>query len=184
MIREFTHTGNEVTIGEVALSLADFKLLYPTYKLPANAVGQTYQQNKCHRVFYADGSHKDVAEKWPDGDTYIINQYTYLCELQSIKYHNNPRTVPTAEKLIDMSLSERKEAIKTSPYNKISKNAYLLAVKKHRTNLLKYCDWTILPDSPLSEEDKLKWMAYRQELRDLPESKRNPFLIVFPKEPQ
>ena len=40
-------------------------------------------------------------------------------------------------------------------------------VRKIRTNLLYGCDWTQLPDSPLTDEVKLEWQQYRQELRDL-----------------
>ena len=39
-------------------------------------------------------------------------------------------------------------------------------VRKIRTNLLYGCDWTQLPDSPLTDEVKLEWQQYRQELRD------------------
>ena len=38
-----------------------------------------------------------------------------------------------------------------------------------RNNLLGVCDWTQLPDAPLSTETKNKWAVYRQTLRDLPE---------------
>ena len=37
-----------------------------------------------------------------------------------------------------------------------------------RLNLLTQCDWTQLPDSPLSAEEKAAWAEYRQLLRDLP----------------
>lgn len=40
-------------------------------------------------------------------------------------------------------------------------------VRKIRTDLLYGCDWTQLPDSPLTDEVKLEWQQYRQELRDL-----------------
>lgn len=34
--------------------------------------------------------------------------------------------------------------------------------------LLIECDWTQFSDSPLLNEEKLLWQAYRQQLRDLP----------------
>ena len=40
-------------------------------------------------------------------------------------------------------------------------------VRKIRTDLLYGCDWTQLSDSPLTDEVKLEWQQYRQELRDL-----------------
>lgn len=184
MIREFLHSGNTVTIGEEELTLSDFKLLFPDYKLPNGAIGQLYKQNESRRVFYADGRHEDIEPFWPEGDNYIINQYTFRCQIDATKLNNNPRVVPTAELLLQMSVKDRKEKIKSGPYSKLGKQDFLAAVRKHRTNLLKACDWTILPDSPLSEEKKAEWLEYRQKLRDLPTSKRGAFDIVFPSEPQ
>lgn len=50
-------------------------------------------------------------------------------------------------------------------------------IREKRTVLLTECDWTQLPDSSV---DKQAWANYRQELRDLPSSNKNPFLIVWP----
>lgn len=36
-----------------------------------------------------------------------------------------------------------------------------------RNTLLAKSDWTQMPDSPLSEDDKVYWQIYREELRDL-----------------
>ena len=32
---------------------------------------------------------------------------------------------------------------------------------------LQRCDWTQVPDSPLTDAKKAKWATYRQELRDM-----------------
>jgi len=37
-----------------------------------------------------------------------------------------------------------------------------------RNRILGYSDWTQVSDSPLSEEKKIEYQAYRQALRDLP----------------
>jgi hypothetical protein len=37
-----------------------------------------------------------------------------------------------------------------------------------RNQLLSASDWTVLPDSPLTDEEKSAWIIYRQELRDFP----------------
>ena len=64
-----------------------------------------------------------------------------------------------------------------------------------RTWLLKERDWTVMPDSPLSDSKKTKWKTYRQALRDLPkganpkvsETRRGPELdmssVTFPTKP-
>ena len=37
------------------------------------------------------------------------------------------------------------------------------------------CDWTQMPDSPLSDDAKAIWVTYRQELRDLPAAQADPY---------
>jgi hypothetical protein len=43
----------------------------------------------------------------------------------------------------------------------------LKEVRAKRNKLLQECDYTQLPDSPLSEEEKQEWAEYRQQLRDI-----------------
>ena len=50
-------------------------------------------------------------------------------------------------------------------------------IRIHRDQLLKESDWRMVEDAPW---DKSAWAAYRQELRDLPDSVDNPLDIVFP----
>jgi hypothetical protein len=54
-------------------------------------------------------------------------------------------------------------------------------VREHRNELLKECDWTVLPDSPVG--DTLNdWILYRQELRNVT-NQSNPFNIIWPTQP-
>lgn len=55
-------------------------------------------------------------------------------------------------------------------------------LREGRNKLLKMSDWTQLPDSPLSAEKKAEWAAYRQALRDLPET-TDINSVVWPQEP-
>lgn len=43
----------------------------------------------------------------------------------------------------------------------------LKEVRRLRTERLYDCDWTQLPDAPLSEAQKEQWRTYRQALRDM-----------------
>lgn len=54
-------------------------------------------------------------------------------------------------------------------------------IRVARNEILKECDWTVLPDSPVSSSIE-EWKTYRQELRDLT-SQSNPFEIVWPTHP-
>lgn len=60
-------------------------------------------------------------------------------------------------------------------------------LKMRRVQLLFSSDWTQTSDSPLSDSKKAEWVAYRQALRDLPESYPNETDIdnvVFPTPPE
>jgi hypothetical protein len=54
-------------------------------------------------------------------------------------------------------------------------------IRNLRTELLKECDWRVLPDSPVGDNLN-NWIQYRQELRNIT-SQENPFNIVWPIEP-
>ncbi len=46
----------------------------------------------------------------------------------------------------------------------------LTFIREFRQHLLTISDWTQATDSPLSDEKKAEWAAYRQALRDLTKS--------------
>lgn len=46
------------------------------------------------------------------------------------------------------------------------------------------CDWTQLPDVPLSDNQKALWQAYRQSLRDIPQNYPDYHDVIFPTPPQ
>lgn len=57
-------------------------------------------------------------------------------------------------------------------------------VRAQRDSLLAACDWTQMPDSPLSEKEKAAYQAYRQALRDVPQQEGFPETISWPEEPK
>lgn len=54
----------------------------------------------------------------------------------------------------------------------------------HRNYLLSMCDWTMLSDSPLTEQQKSSWVDYRQALRDVPDQKSFPSDVLWPAIPE
>jgi|5_EtaG_2_1085323.scaffolds.fasta_scaffold53136_3 hypothetical protein len=50
-----------------------------------------------------------------------------------------------------------------------------IELRRIRNEMLLGCDWTQLPNAPLTDEKKKEWETYRQALRDLP-SKSTPKL--------
>ena len=57
-----------------------------------------------------------------------------------------------------------------APTNTELNTKFLAEIRARRNNLLARSDFTQLPDSPLSDEQKAKYKTYRQELRDLPQT--------------
>lgn len=56
-----------------------------------------------------------------------------------------------------------------------------------RNQILADSDWTQFPDSPLSKAKKTKWSAYRQALRDIPETYADAISIddiIWPTKPE
>lgn len=58
----------------------------------------------------------------------------------------------------------------------------LVQIRTKRNQLLTECDWTQLPDAPLTAEQKQAWAVYRQALRDMPET-CDPCNPVWPMKP-
>ena len=53
-----------------------------------------------------------------------------------------------------------------------------------RGAFLSQCDWTQLPDSPLTNLQKAAWSTYRQALRDLPDQPGfDPANVTWPSKP-
>ena len=44
---------------------------------------------------------------------------------------------------------------------------YIKELRSIRNHLLAKCDWTDLPNAPLTEEKKLEWQTYRTNLRNI-----------------
>lgn len=57
------------------------------------------------------------------------------------------------------------------------------SVRNERDSKLQECDWTQLPDVPLTAEQKAEWVTYRQQLRDVT-NQPDPFNITWPVAPQ
>lgn len=57
------------------------------------------------------------------------------------------------------------------------------SIRVQRDAKLAVCDWTQLPDAPLSAAGKTAWGTYRQALRDVPEQTGFPANVAWPVAP-
>lgn len=58
---------------------------------------------------------------------------------------------------------------KPEPTDAEKTEAAIAELKRIRQSLLADSDWTQVPDSPFTAEQRREWQMYRQDLRDLPE---------------
>ena len=63
-------------------------------------------------------------------------------------------------------------------------NAQWVVVRAERNKKLSDCDWTQLSDASLSATKVTEWTTYRQELRDIPSTKTDPYAIVWSTKPK
>lgn len=56
-------------------------------------------------------------------------------------------------------------------------------IRMVRNKLLSASDWTMFSDSPLTPEQREKWVTYRQALRDIPQQSGFPENVIYPEKP-
>jgi hypothetical protein len=57
------------------------------------------------------------------------------------------------------------------------------SVRSERDQKLAACDWTQLPDAPVTSEKWSEWAEYRQALRDVPQQSNFPWSVTWPLQP-
>ena len=57
------------------------------------------------------------------------------------------------------------------------------ALRQLRDYHLAACDWTQVPDSALTDEDRADWRVYRQALRDITKTCTSPSDVIWPVSP-
>ena len=56
-------------------------------------------------------------------------------------------------------------------------------ILSQRNSILYSCDWTQIPNNPLTVEQQALWATYRQELRDITLQSGYPFNVIWPTPP-
>lgn len=103
-------------------------------------------------VEYTDGTPNEIIEE--------LGIYE-----QAIEDYNNEK-----QRIVDEQKA-KEEAIEAA-------RDYWEELRTSRNQKLTESDWTQIPDSSLTEEQKIAWQTYRQALRDLPENITDPKLLV------
>ncbi|MBQ5810293.1 MAG: phage tail assembly chaperone [Clostridia bacterium] len=61
-----------------------------------------------------------------------------------------------------------------------SEDVLAAVIRSRRNRLLEESDKYMLPDYPLTDEERLAWQEYRSRLRDIPSQEGFPHDVVFP----
>lgn len=110
---------------------------------------------------------------------YLLQLAALRGELTDLIERNNQIRADNAaaRAAVDAAYQASVEAAKLDPENQWA------AIRAVRDRLLAECDWTQIPDVPLTEEQKEAWRTYRQALRDIPQMYVSIDDIVWPVPP-
>lgn len=89
----------------------------------------------------------------------------------------SPENMDEYQLLINSGIDSDKidtDAVATIKWNEVT---------TRRNNLLLTVDWTQANDSPLTDEQKSAFAAYRQALRDIPQTYDDPDAVEWPQKP-
>ena len=85
-----------------------------------------------------------------------------IAEIATLNKQNNEELAATRKTINDKYEADI-AALKQDEINQWA------AIRAVRTKLLADCDWTQIPDVPLTDEQRKAWQEYRQALRDIPQ---------------
>lgn len=86
-------------------------------------------------------------------------------------------------KLVSGNVVSMTSEEKDSYYFSLRSTSSYAQLRAERNELLMRSDWTQLPNSGLSEEQRVVWENYRQALRDLPETMTEGLEYTLPEVP-
>lgn len=113
----------------------------------------------------------------------LFNGVTYAVITKEIVAHHKQYgevlAVPSTSIEVETKLAESEQ----SHYRKPTNEELMGFVRDYRVILLAEVDWTQTLDCPLTDEKKAEFAAYRQALRDIPQTHPDPQSINWPSKP-
>jgi hypothetical protein len=112
------------------------------------------------------------------GMIYRTNVETFTEEEIEKAGYTGPFERPEHDPRLEMMSwdSENMEWVKTQ----FEDHMFMAELRRQRYRILQDTDWTQMPDSPLTEEEKTKWANFRQALRDFSKNCPDPKNYSFP----
>lgn len=136
-------------------------------------------------IFIDDDSTNDADMSWIPDEVHAVQWYG---DHGYIEYKTGDKL---NEKITDLGVfsqaieafNDAKEKEKQKRIEREASIDYWKVFRGKRINLLEVCDWTTLPDAPITAEERQEWLEYRQKLRDLPETTTDPKNPDWPEPP-
>ncbi|XXJ21425.1 tail fiber assembly protein [Desulfovibrio caledoniensis] len=139
---------------------------------------------------YPDGSYRQVPPARVEHAGYIRNfaeltraERDELGYNEAVPLRREPFTTYETEWTKGEDLIYREEVLNQVVDQLAKDEAEGEKVRAERTRMLRACDWTVLPDSPLDSEKLALWSLYREALRDVPQQDGFPHAVAWPEAP-
>ena len=111
------------------------------------------------------------------GMTYIPNEFPEGKTVKDMKFLASNEDLVVTDTEVDLEAYDKVQLPITNPVVFLDREAKvetpedtLAMVRQDRDRILQSTDWTQAADSPLSDSKKAEWAAYRQALRNLPDT--------------
>jgi hypothetical protein len=128
-----------------------------------------------HRITLSDGSSRTDSTTFTDEE---LADAGYTGPYVQPNYDLNTQILVWNSDSLTFSVEERIPQIQS-----LTEEQKYEFMRYERNKRLQSSDWTLLLDSPLTDEEKNNWIQYRQNLRDLPANIEDIDNIVWPVSP-
>lgn len=115
-----------------------------------------------HRITLSNGNSRTDVNSFADDE---IIDAGFTGPYEKPEYDLNTEILLWDSDSLSYSIVERPSQIQT-----LTEEQKYEFIRYERNKRLQFCDWTDLPNTPLTPEKKSEWLNYRQELRDLPKN--------------
>lgn len=166
----FDSITNSITLGGKTIEVTDLD----TLPSKLSNIKQVYWYDTYGEIVYDDGSMEIVKELEICDDLVSIHlkEKTKLEEKEELEQLQRDEEFQSQQEEENQKIKELEEEYERN-------RDYWQDLRLIRNSKLLTSDWTQLPDAPLTEEQKLAWKNYRQQLRDLPENISDPKPLVL-----
>lgn len=184
----FDSTNNSITLNGTSVTVDSPEDLPPI----SSDVKQIYWYDTYGEITNNDGSMEMIEELeiYDDLVSLYLKQKERLVERERLEQLERDREfellleeeqkkIEEQQKKVEEEYNKYQEELRLKREEKERNRDYWQEFRMIRNYKLLSSDWTQIPDAPITEDQKLAWKNYRQQLRDLPENISDPKRLVL-----